>query len=269
MAMKIWHHSFTELAQLPAYAEGLDAHFRKIARPDTQIVLHGMRPGTYQTNYPGKDIQFAYFQTLHSQQFILGAIEAEQQGFDAFAMMTLPEPSIEAIRAIVDIPVVGYGESAMLVSGLVGQRCGVLMFIREMAPAIERNARRIGISDRFVGAFDVGFTFNDVLAAYDDTGKLLDQFQVAARKLIALGADAIIPGEAPLCLLLARHGISRIDDVPVIDALGATIKLAELSVDLRRLTGLAPANRDYFSRKPPRERLLELLNLYGLHGQPK
>lgn len=262
--MRIWHHSFTVLENLPAYREGLDRHFRKIARPDTEVVLHGMHPKTYQTNYPGIDIQYSYFQTLHSQQFVLGALEAERQGFDAFAIMTLPEPSIEEVRAIVDIPVVGYGESAMLVSGLVGRRCGVLMFIDEMAPAIGRNAQRLGLGDRFVGAFDVGFAFNDVLAAYDDPGGLLDRFREAARRLIALGADAIIPGEAPLCLLLSLNGVAEVDGVPVIDPLAATIKLAELSVDLRRLTGLAPAKTGYFSKQPPRERLVELLDFYGI-----
>lgn len=269
MAMRIWHHSFTVLENLPAYRDGLAGHFQKVARADTEIVLHGMHAATYQTNYPGKDIQYSYFQTLHSQQFVLGAIEAERQGFDAFAIMTLPEPSIEDVRAIVDIPVVGYGESAMLASVLVGRRCGVLMFIREMAPAIARNAHRLGLADRFVGAFDVGFTFNDVLAAYDDPEPLLDRFKEAARRLIAAGADAIIPGEAPLCLLLARHSVTAVDGVPVIDALAATVKLAELSVDLRRLTGLAPARSGYFASKPPRERLIELLDYYGIGASPK
>lgn len=268
MAMRIWHHSFTVLEQLPAYADGLAQHFRTVAQADTEVVLHGMRAETYQTSYPGVDIQYSYFQTLHSQQFVLAAIEAERQGFDAFAVMTLPEPSIEDIRAIVDIPVVGYGESSMLVSGLVGRRCGVLMFIREMAPVIARNAQRIGLSDRFVGAYDVGFTFHDVLAAFDDASEVLERFRVAARKLIALGADTIIPGEAPLCLLLARHGVNQVDGVPVIDALATTVKLAELSVDLRRATGLAPAKCGFFSKKPPRERVLELLDFYG-YGREK
>ncbi|MDQ8729199.1 aspartate/glutamate racemase family protein [Bradyrhizobium sp. LHD-71] len=264
MPMRIWHQSFTVLEKLPAYAEALAAHFERIARPDTEVVLHGMHKDSYQTNYPGNDIQYAYFQTLHSQQFIVRALEAEESGFDAFAIMTLPEPSIEDVRAIVEIPVVGYCESAMLASALISRRCGVLLFIREMAPVIERNVQRIGLADRFIGAHDVGFTFNDVLAAYDAPGRLVDLFKDTARKLIARGADAIIPGEAPLCVLLARLGITDVDGVPIIDALGATIKMAEMSVDLRRAGGFKPAKTGYFSAKPPRERVLELLDFYGV-----
>ena len=264
MSMRLWHHSFTVLEKLPAYADALDRHFKQVARPDTKVVMHGMHQNTYLTDYPGNDIQYAYFQTLHSQQFLLGAIEAEQQGFDAFMMMTLPEPSVEDARALVDIPVVSYCESAMLTSALVSQKCGVLLFIREMAPMIVRNVQRIGLNERFVGAHDVGFKFNDVLAGFSDPDRLIKLFQDSARKLIAQGADSIIPGEAPLCVLLARCGIHDVDGVPVIDALAATIKMAELSVDLRRSTNLKPAKTGYFSAKPPRERVLELLDFYGI-----
>ena len=89
--IRIWHHSFTVLENLPAYAEAMEAHLAKAAAPGTTVTMHGMHPGTYRTEYPGHDIQHAYFQTLHSQQFVLGALQAEEQGFDAFAMMTLPE----------------------------------------------------------------------------------------------------------------------------------------------------------------------------------
>jgi allantoin racemase len=264
MAMRIWHQSFTVLEKLPAYADALAAHFRRVARPDTEIVMHGMHADTYQTNYPGNDIRYSYFQTLHSQQFVVAAIEAETQGYDAFALMTLPEPSIEDIRAIVDIPVAGYCESAMLASALVSRRCGVLLFIREMVPMIDRNVQRMGFGDRFVGAHDVGFTFNDVLAAYAQPDELLARFHTAARALIATGAEAIIPGEAPLCVLLARHGVTEVDGAPIIDSLAATIKMAELSVDLRRTSGFLPNKTGYFTARPPRERVTELLDFYGI-----
>jgi allantoin racemase len=110
----------------------------------------------------------------------------------------------------------------------------------------------------------VGFTFNDVLHAFDDPAPLLEKFHESARALIRDGADVIIPGEAPLCVLLARNGVNRIDDVPVLDALGATIKMAETMVDLRRSSGISPARAGYYMEKPPRERVKELLNLYGV-----
>jgi Asp/Glu/hydantoin racemase len=79
-------------------------------------------------------------QYLHGNQFVMGGISAEEQGFDAYALMTIPEPALRETRSIVDIPVVGYGESAYLSSMMLGQRVGVLLFITEMAPIIKENA---------------------------------------------------------------------------------------------------------------------------------
>ncbi|PZW50909.1 Asp/Glu/hydantoin racemase [Humitalea rosea] len=262
--MRIYHQSFTVLANLPPYAEAMAAHFTKVAAPGTEVVMHGMHRDTYQTNYPGNDIQFAYFQTLHSQQFVLGALAAEEQGFDAFALMTLPEPSLQDIRALVDIPVVGYGESAMLAASMLGQNIGVLLFITGMAPTVQRNAARMGMAERFIGAHPVGFGFNDVLAAYADPAPLLERFRASARALIAKGADVIIPGEAPLCMLLARGGVSEVDGVPIVDAIAATVKMAEMMVGLRRVTGVRPCRTGYFQAQPPRERVRELLEFYGI-----
>ena len=240
MGMKIWHQSFTVLANLPPYAAALQAHFKKVARPDTEVVLHGMHEQTYQTNYPGNDIRYAYLQYLHGQQFIMGGIAAEEEGYDAYAIMSIPEPALREVRSVVDVPVVGYGESSFLTSSMLGQKIGVLLFITEMAPLIRENAERVIPAHRFAGVRPVGFTFNDVLQAFDNPASLLDKFHESARALIRDGADVIIPGEAPLCVLLARNGVNRVDDVPVLDALGATIKMAEAMVDLRRSSGMAP-----------------------------
>jgi Asp/Glu/hydantoin racemase len=153
---------------------------------------------------------------------------------------------------------------------MLGQRAGVLLFIREMAATITRNVDRMGLGSRFVGAHDVGFGFNDVLAAYagDATG-LIERFRASAREMIARGADVIIPGEAPLCLLLARHDVTEVDGVPVLDALAATVKAAEMMVGLRRTSGAKPCRRGYFQAQPPRARVKELLKFYGISSLPK
>ena len=264
MAIRIWHQSFTVLDQLPAYAARLQEHFRKVARPDTEVVLHGMHSQTYRTNYPGTDIRYGYVQYLHGQQFVMGGVAAEEAGFDAYAIMSIPEPALRETRSVIDIPVVGYGESSMLLSRMLGERMGVLLFIEQMTPIIAENAARIGLAGKFGGARFVGFTFNDVLKAYEEPASLLERFHDAARAMIRDGVDVIIPGEAPLCALLMKHGICRVDDVPIVDALGATIKMAESMVDLKRSSGLSPARHGYFTDKPPRERLKELFALYGI-----
>ncbi|MNG03660.1 hypothetical protein D3C84_867490 [compost metagenome] len=74
----------------------------------------------------------------------------------------------------------------------------------------------------------------------------------------------IIPGEAPLNVLLASHGINAVDGVPVLDSLGAWIKQAEAMVDLQRANGTRTCNSGYFSARPDPVRVREIFQFYGL-----
>ncbi len=152
----------------------------------------------------------------------------------------------------------------MLTACTLGRKFGVLVFIDELAELVTDNAQRHGLGQRLAGVRHVGFRFADVLAAFSDPASLIDRFRSAARALIAAGAEVIIPGEAPLNVLLATHGISAVDVVPVLDSLGAWIKQAESMVDLQRANGTRTCNRGYFSAQPDPERVREIFAFYGL-----
>jgi allantoin racemase len=269
MGMKIWHQSFTTLARVPQYNEKLRAHIRKVVRPDTEVVVHGTHPGTHghrKGDGPSTDVGFAFFQALHSQQFAYAALRAEEGGYDGFAMATLPEPGIREMRSLVSIPVVGLGEAAMTTAMHLGRKFGVLLFIKEMIPMIEANVQRMGLADRCAGIRYVGFPSSAVLPSREAPAEVLEVFHENARRLIADGADVIIPGEAPLSLLLHGAGISRVDDVPVIESVAAVLKTVEMLVDMKRQLGTWRSTRGYWQAIPPRERVKELADLYGVSG---
>ena len=52
MAMRIWHQSFTVLADVPGYEDAMRRHLTKVVRNDTDIVFHGQLDGTYPGKYP-------------------------------------------------------------------------------------------------------------------------------------------------------------------------------------------------------------------------
>ena len=58
--------------------------------------------------------------------------------------------------------------------------------------------------------------------------------------------------------------ISRVDDVPVVDGLAATIKMAEMMVDLRKGSGLTASLHGWFNAAPRPERVAEVMRYYGL-----
>ncbi len=266
--MKIWHQSFTVLSDLGPYQDALKKHFARVARPDTQIDMHGMAPGTYSSNYPGSDIRHAALLHLHSMQFMQAGVMAQEQGYDAYALSSLPDPALREIRALIDIPVVAYGESAMLTACMLGRKFGVLVFIEDFNELIDNNVASYGLSSRYAGASPVGFTFNDVLKGFEDPTELIERFKVGARKLIARGADVIIPGEAPLNVLLAHNRITEVDGVTIMDSLGTWIKQAEMMVDLRRLCGTKTSRTGFYHRLPELSRVKEIFSFYGLDQRP-
>jgi allantoin racemase len=265
MAMRIWHQSFTVLSDLPAYAEAMTVHARKVLRRDSELVLHGQLPGTYPGDYPGDDIGYAYTYWIHGNQWIAAARAAERDGFDAYAMCTLPNPMLREARSVVDIPVVGLGETVFHVATMYGQRFAVMLFIDRMVPLYREQVRAYGLESRCAAIEPSGLGFRDVLAGFADPAPVVERFQDAARRMVRdHGADVIVPGEVPLNMLLALQGVSRVDDVPVMDSFALTLKMAEMMVDLRRLTGVAPSRHGWMNSAPGRERLDQVLAFYGL-----
>lgn len=265
MAMKIWHQSFTVLDHLPAYQQAIEAHIRKAVRPDTEVVMHGVKPGTYPSNYPGTDIGHASLYAMHGMQWITQAVQAADEQFDAYAMCTLPNPLIREIRSVVDMPVVGYGEASFHMACMLGMRFGLMIFIAPMVPLYQEQIGLYGLASRCTGVKPVGFTFQDVLKAWNDPGELIDRFTKSAMTLIDQGADVIIPGEMPLNILLATNGVTRIGGVPIIDGIAVTLKMAESLVDLKRSVGLYQSRHGFWGAQPARERVDQVIDFYGLN----
>lgn len=262
--MKIWHQSFTVLDDLPAYREAIENHIRRVVEPETEVVLHSMRPGTYSSNYPGTDIAHAALYALHTHQWIANAVEAQDQGFDAYALCTLPNPMIREIRSIVDMPVVGYGEATFHLACQLGHRFGVLLFIDRMTPLYQEQMGIYGLADRCTGIRPVGFTFHDVLAAWDEPSALIRRFEEAAGRLVEAGADVIVPGEMPLNVLLAMRGVHHVQGVPILDGLAITLKQCEMLASLKRSVGLSQSRHGWMNAKPDRARVDQVLQFYGL-----
>lgn len=264
--MKIWHQSFTVLEDLPQYAQAMAGHIDKVMRPDTEVVMHGQLPGTYSTEYPGVDLAHSALFSLHGAQWVVQALRAQQQGYDAYALCTIPNPLLREIRTLVDMPVVGYGEACFHMACMLGHRFGVLVFIDAIRPLLREQIAQYGLTGRCAGVQAAGFAFGDVQEAFVRPGPVIDRFRRDAREMIKQGADVIVPGEMPLNVLLAVNGENRVDCVPIVDGLAVTLKMAEMQVELRRSTGLGQTRQGYFGAAPDPARVAEVMAFYGLDG---
>jgi allantoin racemase len=259
---RIWHQSFTVLEDVGPYIAALRRHLATRALPDTTIDFHGMSPGTYPSAYPGTHIGFQYLAGLHTEQFVKAALQAQDEGYDAVLIATIPDTGFEEIRALVDIPVVAFGNASVAFAATLAPCVGIVNFIDALAPQLRRNMRDYGF-DQLVGPIvSIERGFDDVVSAYEDPAPLLEAFTVAAREAIAQGAQVLVPGEGPLNVFLAGQGMSRVDDVPVIDSLGVGLAMCEVRARMYRDTGLMPSRRGFFFATPPADALAAARGYY-------
>jgi allantoin racemase len=265
VAMRLWHQSRTELERLPQYADAMAAHFTKVGAPDTVVDLHGLAPSTYVTEYPGFDNRYIYFAYLHSLQILRNVQQAEREGYDGFLIMNLPESVQGEAQSLVDIPVISYAQASMYAAAMLGRRFAILTMIDEYIPLYESHIERYGMQQRAWGVQSLGMDYRTVFHAFDDPTPVVDRVREVTRRLAAEhGVDVVIPGEAPVSTVLDVAGLSRVDEIAVVDCVGVTLKFGEMMVEMARSTGLRASASNYFNARPPAARLTEIEHFYGL-----
>ena len=233
--MRIWHQGFVELDTLPVYLEALTHHARAVASPGVTVDLHGLARGTYTPHRTAADIaRDPSLVTVGLVQVVENIRRAEREGYDAAAITIVQNIGLREARAAVAIPVASYGEAAMHIACMVGERFGVVAFDRTIAEIIEREIARLGLASRAVPVEVVDTDYGGVVEAFDRPDQIVDAFTNAAHRAIARGAESIIPGQTIMAEILWQQGVRSIHDTPVVDALGVTIAMAELLVRLRR-----------------------------------
>ncbi|MBI3965155.1 MAG: hypothetical protein HY329_05935 [Chloroflexi bacterium] len=262
--MRIWHQGLIPEAGAPDYYRALRDHARRIARPDTEVVFHGLDPKTYEgAPSVAEVVKYNYLMSLHVQQILENARQAEEEGYDAVAITIIQNPGLREARSLVDIPVTGYGEAAMHLACMLGDRFSVVAFNEDLFPLFAQNIRDYGLENRAGPMAIMQVDYAAVMNALRVPGPVVDSFTKAAREVIAGGAQALIPGQTLLAEVLWQAGIFRVDEVPVVDALGAAVKVAELLVDLRHTSGLGVNRRGYYWARPPAPFVDHARRMYG------
>jgi Asp/Glu/hydantoin racemase len=117
---------------------------------------------------------------------------------------------------------------------------------------LDLRVKRLGLAERALPTALMEASFADVGKGLEKPRVLVREFSRKARELVACGAEAIIPGQLYLSEAIARAGVTRIDEVPIVDGLAATLKMAESMADLKRL-GISVTRRGYTHAKPAKD----------------
>ena len=167
---------------------------------------------------------------LVAPAFIDSFKQAEREGYDAVVPLGTLDLGVDGGKSAVDIPVVGPTEAALHVASLIGDKFGLIIYHERQLPFMRAIVRRYGMEDHVAGFGVSGFDLPDLAAHHDE---VVANFVSEAKRLIALGAEVIIPMGISQCPVHIQPDWLRQElGVPVVEAIGAPIRMAALLVGL-------------------------------------
>lgn len=262
MTVKLFYQSLgvARQSESGAYAQALTKILQSAAAQDTSISLRGLGPGKAIAD------QYRFLELLDTCEILDNGLRAEQEGFDAFLIGNIFDPGLHALREALNIPVLGLCESSIHLACLMGASFSIVNVNAKFTRRIVENIAGIGLSSRLISIDEMQIERGQVLdRAFEDDDvrkNVLAQFTEVARQGAAKGAEVIIPAGGIVMTILACCGVFAVDNVPIVNGLIALVKMAELAVQIRRLTGSFTSKRLMYA--PPTGKLLQdIRQAYG------
>src|SRR5580704_444776 len=156
---------------------------------------------------------------------------AERQGYDAVVPLGMLDLGVDGGRSAVDIPVVGPLQATLHIAAQVGENFGIVCYHPSAIPRHRAQTKAYGMESFIAGRRASGFYVQHIA---DNKNKMVESFLAAARALIEEdGADVIIPQGITQCpVQMKPDWLSRQLGVPVVEGIGAPIKLAAMLASL-------------------------------------
>ena len=259
--MKIWYQTYAALGVEPkwkTYEEELKKYAQKVARPDTEIAIHGV------DKYASRMNDSDYIQFMHIPQVIDKALQAEREGYDVICTGGALDLAHIYYRELLDIPVAFIWESSLYNACLLARQFGIVGVNEGLLQRQMGLVKYHGLEQRCVSGVHVGVTGLEVADLIGkDPQRAIDMFTEGARKVIAQGAGVIVPGFGAWSSFLGQQDIHDIDGIPLVDGIAVVIKTAEMLVDLHKM-GVKRSRRGLYTAYPPKEELLAARKIYGV-----
>jgi len=255
--MKLWYQSLARECESTPYGAILKRVIERCADPGTEVHLQGIHESA------GIGVHYRYLEYHDTREVIYNAMRAEREGFDAFLIGNASDSGILAAREVANIPVLALTETSLLVSCMMGASVGLITVSDKWTPRIMENVHRLGMAARVVGAIGLNTSPLELKKAMVDDrlrGRVIDEFVTASRRLLARGAEVIIPAGGDVIVFLAEAGTYEIDRAPIVNGIVELVKMGELAVRLHKYTGRLSSKR--FGFAPPQGEYLELIGAF-------
>lgn len=200
--------------------ESIGESARRWASPGTEILA--IQP------HFGAEAVDAIFESYIAAVGVMDRIVTLGEPFDAVVLAGFGEPGRDGLQELIDQPVVDICEASAHVAMMVGLSYSVVTTLQRSVPPIEDRLRLAGLADRCVSVRASGMSTLEVDA---DPDGAIRAIVAQARKAVELDhAEVICLGCGGMAGL--DEAITRELHVPVVDGVGAAVRLAEAVVGL-------------------------------------
>ena len=244
--IRICYQSYVDYENGATYWDHLRSHIGDIADDGTEVDVIGITPFD---SYAHPLVEFRC-----AREMITHAIQAERDGYDAFIVGHFQDAGLYEARSAVDIPVLALGEATMLYSCQLGQQSGIVTINPRYIPWFHHQIGKYGLRERVTGVHAMTFEPGQIMAGFDSDANFEEVkrlYAEQAKPLVAQGCDVLIPGGGIPMLSFAREHNHNVDGAPSINGIPIVVKMAEMAVKLRRLTGLHVSRTSDYVQPPP------------------
>jgi allantoin racemase len=193
---------------------------RRYASPGTEIVA--LQP------YFGAEAVDCNFESYLSAVAVMDRVLAYDEPYDAVVLAGFGEHGRDGLQELVEQPVIEICEASAHVAMMIGRAYSVVTTLQRSVPAIEDRLRLAGLWDRCASVRASGMSTLEV-----------DNDPQAAMRAIVDEAAAAVQADRAEVICLGCAGMAGLEDaitaevrVPVIDGVGAAVRLAETLVGL-------------------------------------
>ena len=171
-------------------------------------------------------------------------LTAQARGFDAVCVDTMSDSWVEALRCVLDIPVIGPGRASMLMALMLGNRFSIIIMWTKWDHLYTKTLKDLKLADHCASIRSIDAQPDNQGLMHGKEQYLFPLLAQAARSCVDEdGADVILLGSTTMHQCHAY--LSERLDVPVINPGPLTYKLAEAVLGL----GLSHSKKAY----PPSE----------------
>jgi allantoin racemase len=200
--------------------EAIGEAARRYASPGTETVA--LQP------YFGAEAVDSYFESYLSATAVIDRVLAYDEPYDPVVMAGFGEHGREGLQELVEQPVVEICEASAHVAMMIGRAYSVVTTLQRSVPPIEDRLRVSGLFDRCASVRASGMSTLDV--DRDPAGAIRAVVDEARKAVEIDHAEVICLGCAGMAGL--EEAITTELRVPVIDGVGAAVRLAEALVGL-------------------------------------